>query len=190
MKRRLVIVSLLSLLAVATVALVRWWPRLLPSDEPDALFRRYEHCEHVRVAVLRNYRVNDTLRLDVTLLQATDSAGWERLKADFRIPALPVELEEMVRQGKDLVSMRNASKTDPTLPADTVDLLNNDVVAISRLHQTISIFHSRTEADQTAVCYDRLEVGLPVKKHKQCQDNGHPYVDGPGRHRLPKRNHG
>lgn len=160
MKRRLLIVLLFSLLAVGGVAAWRWWPRLFPSGEVGELYRRYESSEHVRASYIRGFRVNDTLRLDVTTLQARDSVGWERLKEDFHIPPLTAMSQGKVESGIDIISLRNVPKTDPSLPADTVDVSNNNVMAISRLHHTVSIFYTRTEAEQTAIFHNQVEIGL------------------------------
>ena len=158
MKRRLLIVLLFSLLAVGGVAVWRWWPRLFPSGEVGELYRRYESSEHVRASYIRGFRVNDTLRLDVTTLQARDSVGWERLKEDFHIPPAPEFYQRRIEQGKDLVSVRLAPKGAPSLPADTVDVSNNNVMAISRLHRTVSIFYTQTEAEQKAICNNQLKL--------------------------------
>ena len=81
--KRLLITLLLSLLAVVAVMLWRGWPHLFPSSEVSDLYRRYEHNDHIRATEIHNFQVNDTLRVDVTLLQASTDSAWYALLRDF-----------------------------------------------------------------------------------------------------------
>ena len=81
--KRLLITLLLSFLAVAAVMAWRWGPTLFPSSEVSDLYRRYEHNPHIRATDIRNFQVNDTLRVDVTLLQADNDSAWCALMLDF-----------------------------------------------------------------------------------------------------------
>lgn len=129
-------------------------PRQLPEEECSDTYRRYEDVEGVAASFIKGFPVNDTLSLDVTTLQATDSAGWERLQEDFhirRLSELPEIVQRWLNEGKDMVGVHLAPKSDPTLPTDTTNALNNNVVAVSRLYKTISIFYTETESEQKAV---------------------------------------
>ena len=162
MKHRMIITLLLSLLAVAAVVVWRMAPRLFPAEASD-LYRRYEHCEHIRVADIRDFQVNDTLTVDVTILQATDSTGWESLKKDFFKVPLHKSAQEKVAQGMDIVSIHLARKADPTQPMDTSDLLNNNVIAVSCLHQTVSVFYTETVQEMNLVSQSQWNKGLKKK---------------------------
>ena len=70
------VLAALTAVAVAAAVLV---PRMGVSD----LYRRYEGNPHLDVTYLRNFPVNDTLSVDVTLLQARDDEGWDTLRADY-----------------------------------------------------------------------------------------------------------
>ena len=158
--KRLLITLLLALLAVAAVVLWRERPRLFSSSEVSDLYLHYEHNPHIRTTELHSFHINDTLSVDALLLQATDSVGWETLKKDFHAFPLPENNQKKIDQGIDVISIHLAPKTDPTLPMDTTDLLNNNVVAISRLHQTVSIFNVTTRAEMDAVRVNQFEIGL------------------------------
>ena len=140
---------------------VRLFRYYLPHEGPtDALYEKYKDNPQVKASLLHDFRVNDTLAVDVTTLQATDSVGWETLKKDFHAFPLPENNQKKIDQGVDVISIHLAPKTDPTLPMDTTDLLNNNVVAISRLHQTVSIFNVTTRAEMDAVRVNQFEIGL------------------------------
>ena len=150
------VLAALTAVAVAAAVLV---PRMGVSD----LYRRYEGNPHLDVTYLRNFPVNDTLAVDVTLLQALDDEGWDTLRADFRIPELPPLFQQQIEDGKDMLSLRFVSKTDPSHTMDSVDMLNNNVIAISRLKRTICIFYTSTIAEQQCIYYNQLEKNITNK---------------------------
>ena len=85
--------------------------------EPSDLYRRYEHADGISAAFVKDYRVNDTLTLDVTLLQATDSAGWQQLIEDFEIPAESIEsAAKSVAAGRNLLTILGNKVTDTQIP--------------------------------------------------------------------------
>jgi hypothetical protein len=129
------------------------WPWLLPGARVSDPYRRYEDNPHLGVTFLRNFPVNDTLAVDVTLLQARDDEGWDTLRADFRIPELPDHIQKRIAEGKDLTGVRLVPKSDPTLPMDTVDITRNNVLGVSPLKRTISIFTTDTKEQQLAVMH-------------------------------------
>lgn len=150
------VLAALTAVAVAAAVLV---PRMGVSD----LYRRYEGNPHLDVTYLRNFPVNDTLSVDVTLLQARDDEGWDTLRADFRIPELPPLFQQQIEDGKDMLSLRFVSKTDLSHTMDSVDMLNNNVIAISRLKRTICIFYTSTIAEQQCIYYNQLEKNITNK---------------------------
>lgn len=140
------VLAALTAVAVAAAVLV---PRMGVSD----LYRRYEGNPHLDVTYLRNFPVNDTLAVDVTLLQARDDEGWDILKEDFRVVP-PLEfIQKKIDSGKDIVEVSLAPKDDPTLPMDKKNILKNNVVGVSRLKRTISIFTTDTKEQQLAVMH-------------------------------------
>lgn len=160
MKKRHYITLAIVLLGLAASASFFLFPRQLPLEECSAELQHYHGVEGIRASFIKDFPINDTLSVDVTTLQATDSAGWETLKKDFHAFPLPENNQKKIDQGIDVISIHLAPKTDPTLPMDTTDLLNNNVVAISRLHQTVSIFNVTTRAEMDAVRANQFEIGL------------------------------
>ena len=67
---------------VMAVVVIRY-PRTVPLDECSDVYKRYKDVEGVRATYIKDFRVNDTLTIGVTLLEATDSEGWERLLKAF-----------------------------------------------------------------------------------------------------------
>lgn len=150
MKRYLLPLVIVLLPLAATVLWV-WTPRTVPPGRASDLYRQYASNPHLTVSYIENFHVNDTLTLPVTTIRALDTAGWEMLKEDFRIKPLSDFLQKKIDAGKDLVGVFLAPKKDPTLPMDTIDLCENNVVGVSQLNRTISIFNIQTEEQIKAV---------------------------------------
>lgn len=156
--KRLLITLLLALLAVAAVVLWRERPRLFPSSKVSDLYLRYEHNPHIRTTEIHDFRINDTLALDAFLLQATDSLGWETLKKDFNILPEPSWIQEAIDRGEDLVFIRLTSKAHPGQAMDTTDILRNNVMAVSRLHKTVSIFEINSIEEKMALYINQFHL--------------------------------
>ena len=82
MKKWILAFLLLTLLGVAAVAA---WRYLLPERHVSDLYRRYHNADGIAASYIHNFPVNDTLTLDVTLLEATTDSAWQALCADFAI---------------------------------------------------------------------------------------------------------
>ncbi len=68
---------------VGGALLVKYLPGVVPYWQCSEVYKRYHKVEGVRATYIKNYPVNDTLTIGVTLLEATDSAGWEYLLQKF-----------------------------------------------------------------------------------------------------------
>lgn len=150
-------------LCLLAAGLSLWLPREAAARRVSDLYRRYEPNPHLSVAFIEGFKVNDTLAVDVTTVTALDDEGWDTLRADFRIPELPPIFQQKIEDGKDMLSMRFVSKTDPSHTMDSVDMLNNNVIAISRLKRTICIFYTSTIAEQQCIYYNQLEKNITNK---------------------------
>ena len=73
--------------------------------------------------------------LDVTVLQATDSAGWERLQRDFGAHGPTGTQREALEQGKDIISFKLFRKDNSPAPIDKEAV--NNVVAVSYLKHAV-----------------------------------------------------
>lgn len=137
-------------LAIVLVALaVRLWPRTVPFDQCSDVYKRYAAVDGVDATFIKDYKVNDTVFVDVTLLEATDSAGWTTLKKDFEVPNPSPNVQQFIDNGEDLIYVKLIPKSTTT---DT--LLNsypNNVLAISHLNRTLTVFHIKNKEELNAV---------------------------------------
>ena len=146
MKKNWPITLLICILLLGWGGIVLLWPRTVPFEQCSEIYQKYANEEDIKATFIKDYKVNDTVFVDVTLLEATDSVGWNILKKDFEVPALPPELQQLVDNGEDLVF----TKMIPKPKIDTSDF-PNDLLAISHLSHTLTVFHIKSDIEKHAV---------------------------------------
>jgi len=144
MLKHWIIAVVIILLSVGSTLAVKYWPRTVPEGECSELFRRYSDDSHVQVSFVKGFRVNDTLRLDVTVIEALDSLGWARLKEDFGYPYVPPEIEKMIAE-HNTIGVSKIKKGCYSEGMDTVDISNNDYLVIKHSTRSLFIFQSTPE---------------------------------------------
>lgn len=144
------------LVAAAILAVgVAVWRYTAPQRHVSNLYRRYEHADGIAASYIHNYHVNDTIRIDVTLLEATTDSAWQALCADF---ALSDIVEEMKKVAPSAVFSRQVNRHDYTqvVRGDSPDA---ELLAISCDSRTFAVFHTHNAAEMHAVfCYNYEEV--------------------------------
>ena len=143
MKKSWPITILVCLLILGGGGLILGWPRTVPFDQCSDVYKRYAKMDGVDATFIKDYKVNDTVFVDVTLLEAKTDFAWTVLQTDFNVPIIPEEYRELVASYSS-VDFWLAPKEDYTLPMDIVPH-KNDAIVTSRKTQTISIFHLKKE---------------------------------------------
>lgn len=111
--------------------------------EPSKLYLRYEHADGIKASFIKDYRINDTLTLDVTLLQATDSAGWDSLKSYYEFsPTLSDKDLAALADGHDLL------KTFINVNDNKTNLPDNEILVASLRDKYICIFHMKNLSER------------------------------------------
>lgn len=122
----------------------------VPLSRCSEVYRQWDHVVGVQATFLHGYRVNDTLALDVTLLQATDSAGWDSLVHQFNIPVFSKEIEDLIKENNSL-DYRLAPKGAPCEITSIDDPRGIDLVVIKRQTKNIFIFHLDNPEQRKAI---------------------------------------
>lgn len=146
MKRSWLITILFCLLLLGGGGAVLLLPQVVPFSQCSDVYKRYAKMDGVDATFIKDYKVNDTVFVDVTLLEAIDSTGWDILKKDFEVPNLPLELQQLVDSGKDLVFTKMISE-----PAAS------HLLAISYLTKTLTVFHIENDVEKHAVKYHNFD---------------------------------
>ena len=76
------------------------WRYTAPERHVSDLYRRYEHADGIAASYIHNYPVNDTITLDVTLLESTTDSGWAILVRDFEMDELSPMLQMLIDMGE------------------------------------------------------------------------------------------
>ena len=150
-KRFWLIVAILALVETLVCYIAIQWKYIFPSNEVSEIYARYEKVEGIDVSFVKDYKVNDTVFVDVTLLEATDSVGWATLKKDFEVPNPPPVAHQFIDSGKDLIGVKLIPKSTTT---DTIlTPYPNDVLAFSHLKRSLIVFHTKNKAEEHAVLF-------------------------------------
>ena len=152
MKRWLI--TFLLVTAVATAAGVTVWRHVLPMLQVSDIYRRYEHVDGIAASYIHNYPVNDTLTLDVTLLEVSDSAVWEQTCAELGLLTTEYIMTQVPEEYRDFyfapggfesfVHYDTLSVGGKPTPLQTVFIYH-------RFERTICIFYHVTDAQYDAI---------------------------------------
>lgn len=143
MKRRVSITLILGILIV-TVATVYLY--LSFHHKVSSIYRHYAKVAGIKASFVPSYAINDSVFVDVTLLQATNTATWAILKHDFQIRELPFALMQHLQQGSDIV----CTQTSPFSQG-------HELVAISYKTMEITIFHTENRQQEYAILHHNIK---------------------------------
>ncbi len=138
-------------------------PRVVQLEECSEVYRRYEGLEGIDAAYIKNYRVNDTLTLPVTLLEATTDSGWARLVSKFNVP---MEMVELAKSNPDIdIWVGQALKDRPEVLCDVSELNEEEaqeleIMTISMQMHTICIFHTCNKQEMDAIFYEKIPANI------------------------------
>ena len=159
MKHSWIIVTLCSLLIIAAACLMLM-PRTVPIDQCSDVYRQYQGQEGLEVSFVKQYRVNDTTAVDVTLIHATTDSAWVSLCEEF-IPAdYPYEFKEPLLYGQ-AVSQWTVSKTAPQIKVDISSQNNYNLLVLSSKIKSVCIFHTENIEETLAIIAYQIN-GLPT----------------------------
>ncbi|MCQ2260943.1 MAG: hypothetical protein MJZ77_06120 [Bacteroidales bacterium] len=147
-------VAALCLLIVAGTLSVKLWPRTVPYEQCSDIYKKYAGTHGIEAAFVKDYKVNDTVLIDATVLEATTDSAWAVLQKDFNIPIIPKKHKEPSTCHS--IGFRLAPKNNPQAPTDS-NLLNNDLIVVSQEMQTITILHITSEAQIDIIIYEKAK---------------------------------
>lgn len=129
------------------LALCSWLhahPRQLPYGQCSEVFLRYKDADGVRAAFLKDFRVSDSVRVDVTLLVARDSATW----ADLVVSLCRDKNSDEFYLRKVFFKPVPRESGDRRVP----DGLNNEYILVASFPDlTVGVFHLETLQQQTSI---------------------------------------
>lgn len=147
-------IGLLIELAVLTLWKRTYW--LFHSNEVSEYYTRYAGADGINAAFVKDYRINDTLLLDVTVLEVTDSAVWEQTCAELGLRTtaqIPEECRDFFLEPGGFESF---------VLHDTLDVRGKPtplrtLFIFQRFERTLCIFHHVTEAQYDAIMLKNMD---------------------------------
>jgi hypothetical protein len=114
MKRWIVIVVGLATAALGGAALWNICSHRVVKSELSEVYNRYKDRDDLRVAFVKDYRIDDSTTVDVTTLTAKDSAGWEALLREMnKSEGFIKRMREAVNEGVYMLSEYNCEIGHP-----------------------------------------------------------------------------
>ena len=138
-------------LALGAITVACRWHRIFPSDEVSDIYSKYSEREDIDASYVKKFRVNDTVVVDVTLLEAKDTKVWDELCKDFNIASIydfPVDFRESLTASNSY-SIRVIMK-DSTYINGRVDYRRN-VIIYSYHKMSMCIFHNISDSQFDAI---------------------------------------
>lgn len=143
---------------------VKLWPRTVPVDECSPVYKEYVGKPGIEVSFVKDYRINDTTFVDVTMIHATTDSAWNDLSRKFGIVIIPAEYEKIFEKYNP-VDFKLVSKNNPEVPkekeTDTFDLL-----VTYRKQQSFYIFHLDNINQFNAIVDNKVHELSAVRKLK------------------------
>ena len=140
MKRWIVIVVGLATAALGGAALWNICSHRVVKSELSEVYNRYKDRSDLRVAFVKDYRIDDSATVDVTTLTAKDSASWENLLREMNYPEMLIKImNENLRNGNRGVGNYYCKKGLPETRTK-IDVPNSQLVIVSPFEKCFYIF--------------------------------------------------
>ena len=140
MKRWIVIVVGLATAALGGAALWNICSHRVVKSELSEVSNRYKDRADLRVAFVKDYRIDDSTTVDVTTLTAKDSASWENLLREMNYPEMLIKImNENLRNGNRGVGNYYCKKGLPETRTK-IDVPNSQLVIVSPFEKCFYIF--------------------------------------------------
>lgn len=149
-------VAALCLLIVAGTLSVKLWPRTVPYEQCSDIYKKYAGTDGIEAAFVKDYRINDTLTLPVTLLETKDTNIWENLCKDFGITPLSIVPKEI----KSTMTPENTffqHIINDTLVSGHGSTYIKHLIIFSHLEQSMCIFTHIDELQHDAILDKEFE---------------------------------
>lgn len=146
------IVGVVAFLEVLIICLVLQWKYLFPSREVSELYARYADVDGVEASFIKDYKVNDSVFVDVTVLEASNDSAWAVLKKEYKIPELTSEEISNMEKGSSCIafcSLPDMKKNDNNSESKYTN--DNTLVMAMHNNKTIYVFYSQTRDHNDAI---------------------------------------
>ena len=160
-RTRILLTVLICSILVGGALVYRYMQYVVPYCQCSEVYKRYHKVEGVRASYIKNFPLNDTLTIGVTLLEATTDSGWAMLQEDFGLPVIPKEYEERFMDDSNRVTTKYFPKNVPLFVGG--DTIKDDLIAISFYKHSICHFVISSKEQRKAILYKQFEDNIKIK---------------------------
>lgn len=140
-KRFWLIVGAVAVVETLLLCLIFQWKYIFPSQKVSELYTRYENVDGIDASFIKDYRVNDTFFVDVTLLETKDTALWNSLCGDLDIAPFSMYPKEYREKMSTEHSFGQRVMKD-TFISENDSLYKEDLIIFSHINMSMCIFHN------------------------------------------------
>lgn len=157
MRRFWIIYIGLLLLTLGAITAWRFIPHPVDQDALCPLYLKYKDVPGIAAGFIKDFRVNDSTVMDVTTLQAVDTAAWHRLTGDFGFPKDLLEyLAKKSPDSPDSFIQARIDITDTRKRPSGYDK-NCRLLIIKASEMSMAIYNNRTESDINKVTLTEIK---------------------------------
>lgn len=151
MKKSWIITVIYCLLIIGGGIFVVFFPRTVPFEQCSDEYKRYADVEGIEASFIKDFYINDTVTLDVTVLKALDSNNFQLLKKHFRFSEILPRQKQRIANGEDVIFVKCIF--NDSILADYSSKRIKEVVAISYISNTFTIFHLNKDSESQAIIH-------------------------------------
>lgn len=145
-------ITLIAVLAIACGGIViKLCPRTVPIEECSPVYRKFADMPGIEVSYVKDYRINDSTFVDVTLIHATTDSAWVCLCEEF----IPKELPDIVKQNainhENMVHYSYVSKDDYHIRVTKTHSNDYDFFVMNTKEASVSLFHIENSEQVAAI---------------------------------------
>jgi len=160
------IVVFLGVVAFATsvAALCRACDRRVVESECSEVYRRYKDRDNLSVAFVKDYRIGDSITVDVTTITAKDSVSWEQLLREMNVKEGTIETNHrLVREGLNPATTFLSLKGHPEIRRSVDTMSQFDLCFFAYREKCIFIFDVETETQSDVIANTKRKEHLTKK---------------------------
>lgn len=146
------ITILVCLLIIVGGGAVVLCPRIVLPSQCSEVYKRYSKADGIDATFIKDYRVNDSVFVDVTVLEASNDSAWAVLKKEYKIPELTSEEISNMEKGSSCIafcSLPDMKKNDNNSESKYTN--DNTLVMAMHNNKTIYVFYSQTRDHNDAI---------------------------------------
>ncbi len=154
-------VGIALLVELAAFTLWKRWYWFFPTHAVSEVYTRYADTDGLNVVFFKDYKINDTVFVDVTFLEATTDSAWLLLQDEFNIMDFPPEMSAPT--DANTVNFWLAPHNDYKQPMDSI-IQHNDIIVVSFFNKAVAVFDIQSEKEIDAIYNYQI---INTKNNKQ-----------------------